>query len=563
MNKKPLTFLDRPNRAIILATDTDDEERLMTTYEDAFRQLDASLLQRMERAHSPGLVLALTDRSSLVRLSALGSADLSQQTPLQPETLFAIGSVGKSFTGVAVLQAAEERLLDLHAPVTDYLPWFAVKSNFQPITIHHLLTHSSGLPRGTDFSPDPRAEVYALRELETGFAPGSHFSYSDVGYKVLGLILEQATGKTYAERIREKILLPLEMHNTFAVQTHDLRTRMASGYRSLYDDRPAHSSHPLVPAEWLETNSADGSIVSTAEDMARFARMLLNEGQGPHGPVLSELAFRKMAFPMIEDEGEAYSYGLYLFEDEGIRHAGHGGDIPGYESYMWLDLDNGLGTVLLATTPYPARASFLALEFFRDMKLTGRMPEIPPLPDFTHVSNPGDYAGVFHSRNCSLTLRAETHRLVLACEGQHIPLEERGIDTFYANHPKWNRYLLRFGRSPRGEVVEVTYGPHWLYSDRYHGQTEFHTPQEWEAFTGHYRAHNPWASNFRVYARKGRLILSEPDGSEEFLTPLGNGLFRLGEEEYIPERIRFDEVVEGKALRATRSGCPYYRFFTE
>ena len=535
----------------------------MTTYEDAFRQLDESLLQRMERANSPGLVLALTDRSGPVRVSALGCAELNGQSPLQPEALFAIGSVGKSFTGVAVLQAAEARLLDLHGPITDYLPWFSVRNRFQPITVHHLLTHSSGLPRGTDFSPDPRAEIYALRELEIGFAPGSHFSYSDVGYKLLGLILERATGMPYADLIREKILLPLDMHSTFAVQTHELRPRMATGYRSVYDDRPAHPSHPLVTAEWLETNSADGSIVSTAEDMARFARMLLNEGLGPHGPVLSELAYRKMAFPMIEDDGEAYSYGLHLFEDEGFRYAGHGGDIPGYESYMWLDLDNGFGTILLATTPYPARASFLALEFFREMKLSGRLPEIPPLPDFTHVHNPGDYAGVYHSRDCSLTLHAEMHRLVLACDGQHIPLEERGMDTFYANHPGWNRYLLRFGRSQRNEVVEVSYGPHWLYSDRYHGQTEFPTPPEWETFSGHYRAHNPWASNFRVYTRKGRLILCEPDGSEEYLAPLGDGLFRIGDEAYIPERIRFDDVVESMALRATRSGCSYYRFFTE
>jgi CubicO group peptidase (beta-lactamase class C family) len=109
---------------------------------------------------------------------------------------------------------------------------------------------------------------------------------------------------------------------------------------------------------------------------------------GPHGAILSEKSFRKMVFPMVEDEGEAYSYGLYLFEDEGYRHAGHGGDVPGYESYLWLDLDNGLGTVVLMSQPYNKRASFIALEFLREAYLGHNIPDPPPLPDFTHISSP-------------------------------------------------------------------------------------------------------------------------------------------------------------------------------
>ena len=534
----------------------------MARYQEAFSQLDQCLKERMQAYHTPALVMALTGRDHLVRLAAYGCANLDVKTPVQEDHPFAIGSIGKSFTALAILQACEQGLLDLHAPVTTYLPWFEVRSKFAPVTSHHLLTHSAGLPRGTDFAPDPRSEVYALRDLEVGFAPGTHFSYSDVGYKALGLVLEAATGKSYARFIRENILAPLEMNDTYAETTSALRTRMPVGYRNLYDDRPSHPSHPLVPADWVETNSGDGCIVSTAGDMAKVARMLLNHGVGPHGPLLSPASFGRMFKPMIEDDGEVYSYGLYLFEDDGYRIAGHGGDVPGYESYMWLDLDNGMGAVVLMTQPSTPRASFLALEYLRAGYLGLPLPDRPPLPDFTHISLPEDYAGEYHSTSCSLTLEAKAHHLFLMCGDQRVALEARSMDNFYANHPDWDRYLLRFERGEDKKVHGVTYGPHWLYNQRWQGPTTFETPPDWQAYAGHYRAHDPWSTNFRVFPRKGQLILAWPTGDEEVLVPLGSGCFRIGEEEYIPERLSFDQIVDGQALRAVRSGCPYYRFFT-
>lgn len=534
----------------------------MSRFDEAYFRLDQCVNERMQTYRTPALSMALTDRINLLRQSVYGYANLEAQTPLQPDHLFAIGSIGKAFTGLAVLQACEKGLLDLHAPVRYYLPWFEVKSVYKPITLHHLLTHSSGLPAGSDFSPDPRAEVYALRDMEVGFTPGSRFYYSDAGYKILGLVLEAVTGRSYSALIREWILDPLEMKHTVAETTHSVRPMTAAGYRHLYDDRPNHISHPIVPAEWVETASADGCILSTAEDMAKFARMLLNEGNGPHGPLILEENFAKLIFPMIEDEGEAYSYGLYLFEDEGYRHAGHGGDVPGYESYLWLDLDNGLGAVVLMTQPYAPRASFLALEYFRAAYLGHRLPEKTQIPDFTHINNPRIYAGEYRADQHRLVLKAEGHHLLLLCEGQSVVLEEREPDCFYANHPAWNLYLLRFGRSADGKVVEVFYGPHWFTSERYQGPAEFNTPPEWLAYVGHYRSHDPWATNFRVYVRKGQLILSSPSGEEEILVQLSPGNFRIGEEEYIPERLCFDQIVDNQALRAIRSNCPYYRFFT-
>ncbi|MBE0697168.1 MAG: beta-lactamase family protein, partial [Anaerolineaceae bacterium] len=306
----------------------------------------------------------------------------------------------------------------------------------------------------------------------------------------------------------------------------------------------------------------DGCIVSTAEDLARFARMLLNKGVGPRGRILSETSYKKIVSPMIEEDGETYSYGLYLFDDEGYRHAGHGGDVPGYESYLWLDLDNGLGTVVLMTTPYTPRASFIALEFFREAYLGHRLPAPPPIPDFTHISDPQEYAGTYSSGQGELTFAADEHNLLLVCHDRKIILEEREHDRFYANHPDWDLHLLCFERAANGKVCEVSYGPLWFTNGTYRGSKAFEYPVEWDGYCGHFRSHNPWATNFRVFVRKGKLILSKPSGEEELLIPLDGSCFRIGEDEYIPEKIAFDQFIDGQALCAVYASCTYYRFFT-
>lgn len=193
-------------------------------------------------------------------------------------------------------------------PITNYLPWFQVENKFVPITLHHLLTHSSGLIAGTDFTPAGHSEVWALRDIEIVVPPGDNFYYSDIGYKAIGLVLQAATGRRYPELIQKGIFDPLEMKNSFPEITHGLRSQLAKGYRHLYDDRPSHHNHPIVPVELLETDTADGCIASTAEEMAMFARMLLNRGEGPNGRIITPASYELMTSPLIAQD-EEWSYG--------------------------------------------------------------------------------------------------------------------------------------------------------------------------------------------------------------------------------------------------------------
>jgi len=125
-------------------------------------------------------------------------------------------------------------------------------------------------------------------------------------------------------------------------------------------------------------------------------------------------------------------------------------------------------------------------------------------------------------------------------------------------HADFALFLLGFGRDG-GKVVEANHGPGWYPGERYTGPRSFDYPREWDAYPGHYRTPNPWEPNFRIVVRKGKLLFLTAEG-EEAVTPLEGGLFRVGED-YSAERLRFNTILDGKALQANLSGIPYGRFF--
>ncbi len=526
-------------------------------------QIDAWIAQVMEAQRLPGLALALTDRERLLHVAAYGWADVAAGKPATPDTLFEIGSISKSFTAIALLQLAEAGQIDLHAPVTRYLPWFHVPSPHEPITLHHLLTHSAGIITGTDFTTEARYEVWALRESMASTPPGSRFHYSNVGYKALGLVLETVLGQSLAQILRQRLLDPLGMAASEPVITHETRRRLAVGYDFFYDDRPAHSSDPLVPATWFETGTADGSIAATAADMAAYLRMLLNRGQGPDGRLLSEASFAlltQQAVVTSDKEGDFYGYGLFIPTWSGHAPIGHSGGMVGYVAEILGDLVDGLGVVLLVngrTETYPlARA---LLEFVCAAWRGDELPALPP-SDPKHVENGADYAGNYRGPEGELRLMDEGGRLVLHLADRPLLLERCGEDCFVVPHADWRLLPLRFRREA-GRVVEALHGARWYARDGGGEWATFNCPAEWAAYPGHYRAHNPWVSNVRVVLRKGQLLLIEPPGEEHALAPLGDGRFRVGEEGS-PEYIAFDTPIDGRTVRANWSGCFCYRTFT-
>jgi CubicO group peptidase (beta-lactamase class C family) len=294
-------------------------------------RVDAFAARVLETGVATAAALAITDRRHTLAVRTYGEAPA--------DCMWQLGSITKSFTAVLALQLVEERSLDLHAPVTDYLPWFAVRSRFARITVHHLLTHTAGIIQGSEIATASNYDVIALGETETAFEPGTHFWYSNVGYRAVGLILEAVTGQAYPALVQERILDRLGMRDSAPAIVNDLRRRLPQGHSAFYDDRPWRPEHGLAPATWVESAEADCSVCCSSEDLAVWLRAVWNDDKRLLGPA----SFALMKAPLVEDDqdGGRYGYGLVV----GKGGFGHGGGMIGYQSELEADVATGLGAV--------------------------------------------------------------------------------------------------------------------------------------------------------------------------------------------------------------------------
>lgn len=533
----------------------------------AWERIEAFVRGRLAAEKIPGLGLAVADAAGRTSARYFGLADLKTGQPVGPETLFQIGSLSKAFTAALVLKLAESGRVDLESPVTRLLPWFQPPAGIRTPTLHQLLTHTAALPGDRDDVPSPLPLALATRECRALPGGSAGFHYSNIGYQLLGLVLEAAAHETYAEILRSGILEPLGMNATSGTITASRRAASATGYVPVWDDRPPHPRYPLVEAPWIEYDAADGSLLSTPSDMGRWLRMLLARGAAPTGRILSEKSFARMVRPWTRVsplDPWSYGYGFFVRRGEGPALLRHTGGMLGFTSALTADLDRGIGVVVLTNVARAdARPTAIADFVLRTLLADAAGEPLPEIPaeDRTRVPEAREYSGTFVSPSGDkLVLSAEGDRLFLVRGGEKHPLEPRGEDRFWVDHSDFGLFLLRFERQ-NGRPVEAEYGPLWYVSDRYEGPRSFDVPKEWSGFRGHYKAAHPWANNFRVFLRKGKLRMEMPGGEERLLVPLESGLFRIGEERE-PETVRFDEVVNGWAQRAVVSGVAYYRFFT-
>jgi D-alanyl-D-alanine carboxypeptidase len=543
-------------------------------FQSAFARLDQFIAAHLHDMGAPGMTLALATREGLLRASTYGFADTKAGAKVQPNTLFEVGSISKSFVALALMQMREEGKFDPSQAITTYLPWLKIDSKYAPITGHHLLSHTSGLPDGV-----PLELIGPDQPLWTGFAPGEHFAYSNVGYDLLGHVLEVIDRQPLAVVLRKRILDPLGMSASEPVITNAIRPRMAVGYAPMFDDRPFPLRGTLAEAPWVEFGEGAGSVSATATDMGKYLAMLINRGrevQDSRPPtareglaqrrIVSEESFKLVTSPAIKapfwGEDASYGYGLWTSEPEGRKLLRHTGGMVAFSSAMHVDLASGIGTFASVNANLAGYRPNVVAKFALDLlRATIDGKTLPPAPKTNtrpdQISNAADFAGTFSSADGSkLVLAADGSKLWLAVGNQRVALESAGPNRFFVKHPDFELFLLEFGRD-HNAVAEAFHGQRWFTNDRYAGLRSFEYPKEWDAFAGHYRNDSPWFGSTRIFVRKGVLTA---EGTP--LTPLGDGVFRAGAEEWSPERISFGPVVNGRATRMKFSGVEFYRTFT-
>ena len=277
-----------------------------------------------------------------------GMASLEHQVPNTPQTKFRIGSITKQFTAAAILQLQDRGQLDVQAPVSTYLPDYPQGDR---ITIHHLLTHTAGIPNLTSFpdylewmqQPTTLAELMArFQDLPLEFEPEEQHRYSNSGYVLLTQIIETVSGQTYANYLQEHLFIPLGLENTGYEQPLAVIEGLANGYQFTGEDyQQAAYINMAVP-------TGAGALYSTVGDLVRWHQFLVNADNRPSG-ILSDAAIAAMQHPHVALDAAtpdaSYGYGLMLGKQGFIAH---GGGINGFVSYLGSLPDQGLTVAVLS-----------------------------------------------------------------------------------------------------------------------------------------------------------------------------------------------------------------------
>jgi D-alanyl-D-alanine carboxypeptidase len=545
---------------------------------EAFERAGRSLEHHLTASHAAGAALAVTDREEILGVVVRGMADVASRTPVRPETRFQIGSISKSFAAIVAMQEVDAGRLDLGVSVNGLVPWLRLPEPFGPITMHHLLTHTAGLHTGTEDAPGLAGALELLRAHPATSPPGARFHYSNDGYKIVGAVLEELTGRPIHELLRERLLGPLGMTASVAAITDEIWTDHATGYEPMLTDRPAQLRHPLVPAPRIVSNTADGSIVSNVIDMCAYARLLLAHGdvEGDDGArILSEDGFaRLMARAVVDDEGGTYGYGLWTEEVDGATWLGHSGGMVGYRALLVTTHDEGLGAVFLQNGhgARPVGVVGAALAQVR-AALSGDAPPEPWVPPAaTTIPDANRYAGTFAGDDGrTLVVRTEGDGLSITVGSLSARLERDPLladpgTSFLVAHPALERFPLEFGTEGDGKVVEAFHGNAWFRTERFAGPEPEEPPEAWRRHQGLYRNDDPWNPVLRIVLRKGALAILWPTdaGDEEAgaLVPLDDGSFCVGDPG-LPRRVRFEGDVDGMTAVTVFNGGRWYRSFEE
>ncbi len=325
----------------------------------------------------PSISIALVRGDSIVWKAAFGYANVRTKTPATPETIYSTGSTFKAATATAIMQLAEQSKLQLDHPVNRYLGDDRVQDRLQSekaVTFTHILSHWSGLSAGAVTKPIwgrelPKTLPAMTSTLYSIRAPETKYEYNNFAYGMAGLLIEKISGVEYEKYMVENVLKPLGIAiETPITPSPEMVELMALPYLpggASGKPRPVQQVHfDVYPA---------GDVYLTAEDMAKFLAMHLNDGVYRGKRIISEASAKKMREAQF---GGNYGFGFGIQKDSASGHTliAHSGGIPGQSSMMIGDIDAKVGVYYMSNSGAPIGIALAALQLLRGEDY------VPPAP---------------------------------------------------------------------------------------------------------------------------------------------------------------------------------------
>ena len=312
---------------------------------DEIDAIDAIISARID-PQGPGAAVAVVHRGAVVHRQGYGLANLEWAQPITPDTVFGLGSTTKPFTATAILLLEREGKLHIGDPITGYLPDY--DTHGAAITLHHLLTHASGIPNFItqpgfwerhavrDMSPRELRDLFEPLPLD--FPPGTRYSYSNSAYCLLGMVIEAVSGMSYEAFIRERVFAPLGMQRSYYMRRDALIPFRAGAY----DKAERGYQHARYVSDTY--TYAAGALGSTLDDLTLWDRALRDH------LLLDAATQERMQTPvrLVTGHTEGYGLGWGLSTYRGRRVVHHAGGVPGYSAFFGRFVDDDLAIIVLS-----------------------------------------------------------------------------------------------------------------------------------------------------------------------------------------------------------------------
>jgi len=303
----------------------------------------------------PGLSIAVVHDQAIVWSRGFGWADVDRKTPVTPDTRYRVASITKTFTATAIMQLRDAGKVRLDDRVQDYLPWFTPPTAHEdapPITLRHILTHTTGLAREAPFPYWTELNFPTIEEIRAAVKTQSavlgtedRWKYSNLAFVIAGEVVAAVTGMAWAAYVRSHILEPLGMRASFVENPAAEQPGLARGYSRRLPDgqRTATSSYDLQGV------AAAAALTTTATDLARFVMLQFRSGPVGDAQILRGSTLREMQRPhWVEPEWQAgWGLGFHMYRASGRTLVGHGGSLRGYRSEMRFSPTDKVGIIAL------------------------------------------------------------------------------------------------------------------------------------------------------------------------------------------------------------------------
>ena len=323
-----------------------------------FREFEKTVSSEMAETNTPGAAVAIVRGDHVVYAKGFGVSNVETGSPVTPDMLFRAGSVTKMLTAAVLVSLSEEGKIALDAPVGDFVR--GLDARLSRLTAHQLLSHSAGLVDSarTCCAQDESAlaaELRAAKDADLFFTePGRVFSYSNPGYRIAGYLIQELTGRPYADAMDERLFRPLGMTHTTFRPTTAMTFPLAQGHEAAGRGRPT-LVRPFVNnvGDWPA-----GFAFTNVHDLARFAIAFMNRGRLEGKQVLSPSLIATLSTPYVDVpfswdlppglfEGARYGHGFFIQEHRGVRLLHHGGIINGFGAFVVIAPEQRFAIVIL------------------------------------------------------------------------------------------------------------------------------------------------------------------------------------------------------------------------